>query len=139
MGRSLRVWVWPIAWMKMTVIRAGAGITTDPESYRFLRDQYPSEIAQAYVGSGAGTLSLDPNNNPITLTTGIPIAATPAITNGFTSLPVTIGTNTTPSDIRRGYIESWNLFLQHDFGRAYVANIGYVGNSRGSAVLRYHA
>ena len=111
----------------MTVIRAGGGITTDPESYRFLRDQYPSEIAQAYVGAGAGTLSLDPNNNPVTLTTGIPIAATPTITNGFASLPVTIGTNTTPSNIHRGYIESWNVFLQHDFGRNYVANIGYVG------------
>ena len=112
---------------EQTVIRAGGGITTDPESYRFLRDQYPSEIAQAYVGPGAGTLSLDPNNNPITLTTGIPIAATPTITNGFTSLPVTIGTNTTPANIHRGYIESWNLFLQHDFGRNYVANLGYVG------------
>ena len=110
-----------------TVIRAGGGITTDPESYRFLRDQYPSEIAQAYVGPGSGTLSLDPNGNPITLTTGIPIATTPAITNGFTSLPVTIGTNTTPANIHRGYIESWNVFLQHDFGRNYVANLGYVG------------
>ncbi len=111
----------------MTVIRAGGGITTDPESYRFLRDQYPSEIAQAYVGPGAGTLSLDPNGNPITLTTGIPLAVPPTITNGFTSLPVTIGTNTTPANIHRGYIESWNVFLQHDFGRNYVANLGYVG------------
>ena len=72
-----------------TVLRAGAGTTTDPESYRFLRDQYPSEIAQAYVGSAAGTLSLDPNGNPITLTTGIPAVVTPTIVNGFTSLPVT--------------------------------------------------
>ena len=110
-----------------TVIRSGFGITTDPESFRFLRDQYPSEIAQAYVGTAAGTLSLDPNGNPITLTTGIPIAATPAITNGFTSLPVTIGTNTTPADVRRGYIESWNLFIQRDLGHSYVANVGYVG------------
>ena len=111
-----------------TVIRAGFGITTDPESFRFLRDQYPSEIAQAYVGSAAGTLSLDPNNNPITLTTGIPLAATPVITNGFTSLPVTIGTNTTPSNVRRGYIESWNVFIQRDLGHSYVANVGYVGD-----------
>jgi len=110
-----------------TVIRSGFGITTDPESYRFLRDQYPSEIAQAYVGSAAGTLSLDPNGNPITLKTGIPIAATPQITNGFVSLPVTIGTNTTPSNVRRGYIESWNLFVQRDLGHSYVANLGYVG------------
>jgi hypothetical protein len=110
-----------------TVVRSGFGITTDPESFRFLRDQYPSEIAQAYVGTAAGTLSLDPGGNPITLTTGIPAAATPAIINGFTSLPVTVGTNTTPADVRRGYIESWNLFVQRDLGHSYVANLGYVG------------
>lgn len=110
-----------------TVIRTGAGLTTDPESFRFLRDQYPSEIAQAYVGTGAGTLSLDPSNNPITLTTGIPATVTPAIVNGFTSLPVTIGTNTTPANVHRGYIESWNLFIQRNLGHSYVANIGYVG------------
>jgi hypothetical protein len=110
-----------------TVIRSGFGITTDPESFRFLRDQYPSEIAQAYVGTAAGTLSLDPNGNPITLTTGIPLAVTPAIVNGFTSLPLTVGTNTTPANVRRGYIESWNLFVQRDLGHSYVANLGYVG------------
>ncbi len=112
-----------------TVIRSGFGITTDPESFRFLRDQYPSEIAQSYVGTGAGTLALDPNNNPITLTTGIPLAVTPVISStGYTSLPVTIGTNTTPANVRRGYIESWNLFIQRDLGRAYVVNVGYVGD-----------
>ena len=112
-----------------TVIRSGFGITTDPESFhRFLRDQYPIEIAQAYVGTGAGTLSLDPNNNPITLTTGIPAAPIPAISaSGFASLPITIGTNTTPANVHRGYIESWNLFIQRDLGHSYVANIGYVG------------
>ena len=52
---------------------------------------------------------------------------TPTITNGFTSLPVTISTNTTPADVRRGYIESWNLFIQRDLGHEYVANVGYVG------------
>jgi hypothetical protein len=110
-----------------TVLRTGAGITTDPESYRFLRDQYPSEIAQAYVGTAAGTLSSDPSGNPITLTTGIPAVATPAIVNGFASLPATIGTNTTPANVHRGYIESWNLFIQRDVGHRYVANVGYVG------------
>ena len=110
-----------------TVLRTGGGMTTDPESYRFLRDQYPSEIAQAYVGSGAGTVSTDGNGNTLTLTTGIPIAATPAIVNGFTSLPLTIGTNTTPANVHRGYIESWNVFIQRDLGHDYVANVGYVG------------
>jgi len=112
-----------------TVVRSGFGITTDPESFRFLRDQYPIEIAQAYVGTGAGTLSTDPSNNnaALTLTTGIPAAVTPVITNGFTSLPLAVGTNTTPDNVRRGYIESWNLFLQRDLGHSYIANLGYVG------------
>jgi hypothetical protein len=110
-----------------TVIRSGFGITTDPENLRYFRDTYPNETAQNYVSSATGTLSTDPNGNPITLATGIPIATTAIITNGYTSLPPTISTNTTPADQRRGYIESWNLFIQRDLGRAYVVNVGYVG------------
>jgi hypothetical protein len=36
-------------------------------------------------------------------------------------------TNTTPANYRRGYIESWNLFIQGDLGANLVANLGYVG------------
>ena len=39
---------------------------------------------------------------------------------------MTIGTNTTPANVHRGYIESWNLFIQRDLGHNYVANVGYV-------------
>ncbi len=36
-------------------------------------------------------------------------------------------TNTIPKNFRRGYIESWNLFVQQDLGAKFVMNIGYVG------------
>ncbi len=42
-------------------------------------------------------------------------------------MPVSGTTNTAPANYRRGYIESWNLFVQQDLGAKFVANIGYVG------------
>jgi hypothetical protein len=42
-------------------------------------------------------------------------------------LPVTGSTNTAPANYRRGYIESWNLFVEQDLGSGFVANVGYVG------------
>jgi hypothetical protein len=112
-----------------TVIRTGAGITSDPDSLRFLRDSYPEDLAPNYFGSAAGTVAVDPtqNNLPLTLAVGIPTQATPDLSSGFVSLPGGTSTNTTAADYRRGYIESWNLFVQQDLGGKFVANIGYVG------------
>jgi hypothetical protein len=36
-------------------------------------------------------------------------------------------TNTVPQHFRRGYIESWNLFVQRTLPAGFVANVGYVG------------
>ncbi|SFS12969.1 Carboxypeptidase regulatory-like domain-containing protein [Granulicella pectinivorans] len=109
------------------VVRSGFGITTDPENLRFLRDTYPMVLIPAYIGTGTNTIAVDSNNNPLPLTVGIPALVTPSISSGFVSLPVTTTTNTIPTVIHRGYIESWNLFVQHDLGREFVMNIGYVG------------
>ncbi|MCL2660964.1 MAG: TonB-dependent receptor, partial [Acidobacteriaceae bacterium] len=112
-----------------TVIRAGAGVTSDPDSFRFLRDSYPATLIASYNSPAVGQISVDPANNsaPMPLSYGIPAAVAPAIVNGFTSLPVTAGTATVKKNFNRGYIESWNLFFQHDMGLNMVANIGYVG------------
>ena len=109
------------------VVRSGYGITTDPENLRFLRDTYPLVLIPAYIGTGTNTIAVDSNNNPLPLTTGIPALVTPNLSTGFVSLPVTTTTNTIPTVIHRGYIESWNLFLQGDLGHEFVMNIGYVG------------
>jgi hypothetical protein len=113
-----------------TVVRSGFGLTTDPDSLRYLRDTYPEDLSVNYTGSQAGTLPTDPANGgaPMNLTYGIPTVPTPNLTTGFVSLPVAGGTNTAPKNFRRGYIETWNLFIQRDLGRQLVANVGYVGN-----------
>jgi hypothetical protein len=112
-----------------TVIRTGAGFTTDPDSLRFLRDSYPEDLAPNYSGTAAATIAVDPSQGglPLPLTVGIPNQATPNLSSGFVALPVGTTTNTAPANYRRGYIESWNLFVQQDLGGQFVANIGYVG------------
>jgi hypothetical protein len=118
-----------------TVIRAGGGLTSDPDSMRFLRDEFPVDLSPTYSGTAAGTIAVDPtqksgpnpNGLPLTLAVGIPPVAIPNISTGFVSLPVNLGTNTVPANYRRGYIESWNLFVQQDLGSKFVLNVGYVG------------
>jgi hypothetical protein len=124
-----------------TVVRTGAGITVDPDSMRYLRDSFPMDLTESYSSNGgSGTITTDPANGnvamPITDCSaatpthcyGIPIPAVPNYSSGFASLPIAQGTNTIPLNFRRGYIESWNLFVQRDLGKQYVANVGYVGN-----------
>jgi Carboxypeptidase regulatory-like domain len=112
-----------------TVVRMGGGITSDPDSLRYLRDTFPEDVAPSYVGLSSNSIAVDPANNnaPMTLSYGIPPAVFPPIVNGFASLPVSGGTVTARKDYHRGYIESWNVFFQRDFGANIVGNLGYVG------------
>lgn len=109
------------------VVRSGFGITTDPDSLRSLRDSYPEDLSSNYSGASGNSIAVDASQVPITLVTGIPILNAPIITNGFASLPVGGTTNTAPANFRRGYIESWNLFVEQDLGNHFVFNAGYVG------------
>jgi hypothetical protein len=115
-----------------TVIRTGFGLTTDPDSMRYLRDSFPEDLAPNYQGTGNFTMTVDPANGnaPMTLTYGIPNSAkqAPNYSTGFASLPIAGSTNTVLQNFRRGYIESWNLFVQRDIGAGFVANVGYVGD-----------
>jgi hypothetical protein len=118
-----------------TVLRTGFGITTDPDSMRYLRDAFPEDLAPVYVGTGTGTIAVDPANTstypsgqPMTLTYGIPVPTVPNYSSGFASLPISGSTNTVAQNFRRGYLESWNLFIQRDLGYQWTANVGYVGN-----------
>ena len=110
------------------VIRTGAGLTSDPDSMRFLRDAYPMDLAPSYSGPAANTVAIDPvSGGALPLSVGIPIQTPPNLSSGFVSLPVSGSTNTAPANYRRGYIESWNLFIQQDLGSDFVMNLGYVG------------
>ena len=126
-----------------TVIRSGYGISTDPESFRVFRDAFPMTYAANYTSGVADSIALDSSLNPMylnnvwptgvtspcpgTCTYGIPAVSFPNISSGIVSLPVSLGTTTSVRDIHRGYIESWNLFVQRELPWKFVANVGYVG------------
>ena len=115
-----------------TVIRTGFGLTTDPDSMRYLRDSFPEDLAPSYGGTGNFTIAVDPANGnaPMNLTYGIPNTAkmAPNYSTGFASLPVAGSTNTVPQNFRRGYIESWNLVVQRTLPAGFVGTVGYVGD-----------
>jgi hypothetical protein len=113
-----------------TVVRTGFGITVDPDSMRYLRDSFPMDLAPNYYSpNGAGTIAVDPaTGSGMPLTYGIPIPTVPNYSSGFASLPVSGSTNSVWQNFRRGYIESWNIFVQRDLGHNFVANVGHVGN-----------
>ncbi len=112
-----------------TVVRTGFGMTTDPDSYRVIRDAYPGSITVSYSGTGNGTLPVDPgnNNSPMTLSYGIPGISYPSFASGFVALPVAASTQTVPLNYDRGYIMSWNLILERELPGGWIGNIGYVG------------
>ncbi len=115
-----------------TVIRTGFGLTTDPDSMRYLRDSFPEDLAPSYGGTGSFTIAQDPANGnaAMNLTYGIPNTAklAPNYSTGFASLPVAGSTNTVPQNFRRGYIESWNLVVQQTLPAGFVGTIAYVGD-----------
>ncbi|MDQ6678605.1 MAG: TonB-dependent receptor [Acidobacteriota bacterium] len=104
-----------------TVIRAGAGISIDPNSFRYLRDAYPATISSQFSGGtsyqAAGTLRV-----------GIPEVAGPDLNQSVFSLPAAVGTTTFPQKFNRGYIESYNLTVQRDAGAGFNVQAAYVGS-----------
>ncbi len=113
-----------------TVMRVGAGLTVDPDSMRYLRDSFPEDLTPSYVGTATGTIAIDPANGnaAMPLTYGIPVPAIPNYSSGYASLPVSGSTTTAPKNFRRGYIETWNFFVQRDLGHNFIGNAGYVGD-----------
>lgn len=104
-----------------TVIRVGAGISVDPNTFRYLRDDYPATISTQYSGASsylaAGTLR-----------NGLPPIIGPDLSLSVFSLPSAVGTTTFPQVYNRGYIESWNMTFQRDVGAGFNAQAGYVGS-----------
>ncbi len=105
------------------VIRAGYGLTNDPyEALELMRNNYP--IMEPF---GIQT----PNDfTPATsLAKGIPPIPAPTIpSDGLLALPLNVGFEGQPQNLRRGYIQSWNLMVQKELGRGLVVQAGYVGN-----------
>ncbi len=106
-----------------TVIRAGGGISVDPNSFRYLRDAYPATISTQFSGASSFI-------NAGTLRTGIPEVIGPDLSLEQFPLPLSVGTTTFPREFNRGYIESWNFTIERDLGAGMLVQGAYVG-SRG--------
>lgn len=123
-----------------TVIRGGYGVSADPYTWHVLRNAYPAVILDTngpvtgntadYVpaasltglngaGLGAGAYSVP---------TGIVLQPLPIISGGSVPLPQTVSTTTFANPYKRGYINSYNLIVEHEFAQNLVFQTGYVGS-----------
>lgn len=121
--------------LENTVIRAGFGMSSDSNNWRFLRNAYPAVTVSDFTGLNGSTAApaasltgLNAVGPYATIPVGIPtIPLNGGTTPGVFPLPDAVGTTTVPKDFRRGYINSYNLTLEHDFA-GFVADLGYVGD-----------
>ncbi|HVF87233.1 MAG TPA: TonB-dependent receptor [Pyrinomonadaceae bacterium] len=126
-----------VAWRPQEglVIRAGFGITNDPYALgRPLRTNHPllsNLVIQAPNGfSPAGTLAQ-----------GIPAVVNPGLGNGVIPIPGNVAAYALPDEFERGYIRSFNAFVQKELKWGFVGEVGYVGtrqiNQLGFIELNY--
>jgi hypothetical protein len=112
-----------------TVIRTGYGITYNPMPLaRPLRGFYPLTISQQFfpVSNAPGFNQDFAFFRPIEQ--GIPEIALPDVSSGRIPLPVTADMRTIDTNnLTRGYIQSWNFFIQRKLMGDVVLDAGYVG------------
>jgi hypothetical protein len=122
-----------------TVIRTGYGMSADSNNWRFFRNNWPLVSNADVQGSSnfypAASLTGETLVPYPGLLAGIPAIVFPDLSPGILPLPNNVGFNgdTVPFDFRRGYIHSYNLTLQREFGR-FTAEAAYVG-ARGIRLL----
>ena len=122
-----------------SVIRAGFGMTVDPDNFRYLRDTYPTVILQAFSGANSynpggclNTGSYAPLGGCGIY--GIPQAVLPNLDAGVLPLPSTVTTNTVPQNFRRGYLYSYNLAFERELPAHFITTVTYAGTREVRAV-----
>ncbi len=120
-----------------TVIRSGYGITVDPDNMRNQRNAFPSVVNQDFNQPATFQFDTTPGVTQASLRTGMPLPTFPDITVGkitaspnpstSTYLPTTNMAASFPQDMNRGYIQSWNFFIQREFLPTLTAEVGYAG------------
>src|SRR5256885_4633125 len=134
----------PSRFWEKTVIRGGYEISFPPKNFRVLQISYPAITNMDYQantifgGNFAPSTSLTGTNASLApypgLTTGIVLIDFPGNGNGVIRLPNSAGTTTVANPFHRGYAQSYNLTVQHEFA-GWMAEAGYVGTDRKSTRL----
>lgn len=112
------------------VVRAGFGITVDPDTLRALQNAYPSNVTTSINGANGyvPATSLNAGLQSPVAQVGIPALVTPDISSGSLPLPNNVSTSTMSKNFRRGYIESYNLSIQRSLGASFTSSVAYVGS-----------
>ena len=117
-----------------TVVRTGFGISVDPLPLaRPLRGFYPLTVGSNFEGlnSFRPAVSLSPLASPLpggAIPVGIPPICCPDISTGVIPLPPqALERSVGPGELKRGYIESWNLVVERKLPANFLVSVGYVG------------
>jgi hypothetical protein len=122
------------------VIRGGYGITyhSHPWGAQALRGFYPLTLIGDFSGvNGYLPVTSDPSyvaagipNQPLGPNVGIPPIVGPDISKGRVPLPLSMemGYPEANKQLKRGYIESWNLVIEHKLPADMIGSVAYVGS-----------
>jgi len=115
-----------------TVVRAGYSLSPSQSNMAAAAFySFPSEVAMEITGLTSYTPSgWTPTDNSINLSSGIPLIPVPPNVNGvYPIAPATgnLGNINTLKNYQRGYLQSWNLTVQREFGHGWLGSAGYVG------------
>jgi hypothetical protein len=121
------------------VIRGGYGMTyaSHPWGAQALRGFYPLTLVGSFNGvNGYQPVTTDPNyvkagiqNAPLGPSVGILPICCPDPSKGRQQLPLSalMGYPAANQEMKRGYIESWNLTIEQKLPGELVTSVGYVG------------
>jgi TonB dependent receptor len=124
-----------------TVVRSGYGISyhSHPWGAQALRGWFPLTVVASFSGvNGFQPVTTSPGyaaagvpNAPLGPTVGIPSICCPDISTGRVPLPSVAETGYPRANeqLRRGYIQSWNLIVERRLPADFVASIGYIGTA----------
>jgi trimeric autotransporter adhesin len=108
-----------IAWkpIKKTVARAGYGINYNLAQYGIMIQNFAFQPPFANTATNAANVTSLTSPTPLTLVNGFPSVPQSTVTNNFAVDP----------NYALGYVQIWNLDLQHELRGNVVVNIGYNG------------
>jgi hypothetical protein len=120
-----------------TVIRAGYGMSEDPYTWHTLINAYPSVLLDTNIPSNTanfvpaasltGLNGTGLGSGSYSVPTGILLQPLPNLSSGSLPLPTSISTTTIPNPFKRGFINSYNVTVEQQFGHSVTFNLGYVG------------
>lgn len=103
---------------RSTIVRAGYGIYYNGQSYipfglKLAQQPQPPGLPQFAVSKSANTSATD----PLTLEDGLTAVSPGTIYNSFA----------VDRNYRTPYAQTWNLTIQHDLGKGFFMEVGYLG------------